>query len=320
MRLVAFLVCSCALAQTWQMQESGTTASLRGLSVVSDSVVWASGAKGTVLRTVDQGAAWVSVGPAGAADLDFRDIQAFSANEAIAMSAGEGRLSRLYRTTDGGATWTLLKSNGPEGFWDAFGMWDATHGILLGDPVDGRFTILTTSDGRTWSELQGPKAEKNEAAFAASGTALITRGTREAWFATGGTGGGRIFHTEDAGRTWSVTKVTRPVTETGGIYSLAFCGKDGFAVGGDYANPNDVATHAWISADNGKTWKVAAAAPRGYRSAVDCGVAVGTSGADAWNGSQWRSLGDMPLHAAAHGPQTVWAVGPEGRIALLAGR
>ena len=141
MRLVVFLACCCAFGQTWQVQESGTTASLRGLSVVDDSVVWASGSKGTILRTVDQGATWTSIGPTGAADLDFRDIQAFSASDAIAMSAGEGRVSRLYKTTDGGATWTLLKSNGPQGFWDAFGMWDATHGILLGDPVDGRFTI-----------------------------------------------------------------------------------------------------------------------------------------------------------------------------------
>ena len=197
MRLVVFLACCCAFGQTWQTQESGTTASLRGLSVVDDSVVWASGSTGTVMRTVDQGATWTSIGPAGAADVDFRDIQAFSATEAIAMSAGEGRLSRLYKTTDGGATWTLLKSNGPQGFWDAFGMWDATHGILLGDPVDGRFTILATSDGRTWNALEGPKAEKGEAAFAASGTALITRGTREAWFATGGTGGGRIIGSSD---------------------------------------------------------------------------------------------------------------------------
>ena len=142
-------------------------------------MAWASGTKGTVLRTTD-GVTWQSANPPGVADLDFRDIEALSDRIAFAMSAGEGRASRLYKTADGGASWTLLRANGAEGFWDSLAMWDATHGILMGDPVDGRFTILTTSDGATWVAQEGPKAEKGEAAFAASGTALVVRGTREA--------------------------------------------------------------------------------------------------------------------------------------------
>ena len=57
--------------------------------------------------------------------------------------------------------------------------------------------------------------------------------------------------------------------------------------------------------------------PHGYRSGVDCTIAVGTSGGDNWDGSEWRSLGDVPLNSIGHGPRTVWAVGPEGRIASL---
>ena len=51
--LAALLSTSTAFAQSWRPEPSGTTAELRGLSVVSDKVAWASGAKGTVLRTVD---------------------------------------------------------------------------------------------------------------------------------------------------------------------------------------------------------------------------------------------------------------------------
>ena len=40
------------------MQESGVTANLRGISAVSDTVVWASGANGTVVRTLDGGDHW----------------------------------------------------------------------------------------------------------------------------------------------------------------------------------------------------------------------------------------------------------------------
>jgi len=37
----------------WQMEESGTTAGLRGIDSVDGTVAWASGTEGTVLRTVD---------------------------------------------------------------------------------------------------------------------------------------------------------------------------------------------------------------------------------------------------------------------------
>ena len=42
----------------WQEQKSGTTARLRGLSVVDENVVWASGTNGTFVRTIDGGAHW----------------------------------------------------------------------------------------------------------------------------------------------------------------------------------------------------------------------------------------------------------------------
>jgi hypothetical protein len=40
----------------WQVQESGTTAGLRGIDSVDGTVAWASGSGGTVLRTIDGGA------------------------------------------------------------------------------------------------------------------------------------------------------------------------------------------------------------------------------------------------------------------------
>ena len=51
------LMASTAAAQ-WVKQEVGTDASFRGLSVVNAKIVWASGTKGTFIRTVDGGAHW----------------------------------------------------------------------------------------------------------------------------------------------------------------------------------------------------------------------------------------------------------------------
>jgi photosystem II stability/assembly factor-like uncharacterized protein len=124
----------------WQMQDSGTTAGLRGIDSVDGTIAWASGTGGTVLKTIDGGAHWQKCAVPDAendgATLDFRGVQAWDANTAIVMASGPGEKSRLYKTTDGCRTWKLmLKNNDPEGFYDAFTFWDRKHGFLLGDPI-----------------------------------------------------------------------------------------------------------------------------------------------------------------------------------------
>lgn len=112
--LVAATLSAIAHAQAvksgpWEMQQSGTTANLRGIHAVGGGVAWASGANGTVLRTEDSGYMWQSCAmPPGAENLDFRGIWAWDANTAIVMSSGPGDQSRLYKTTDGCSHWMLL--------------------------------------------------------------------------------------------------------------------------------------------------------------------------------------------------------------------
>ncbi len=125
----------------WTIQQSNTTADLRGIDNVGHGIAWASGTNGTVLHTTDNGATWLLCKtPPDAEHLDFRGIQAFDANTAIVMSSGKGDLSRLYKTTDGCQTWKLVFTNpDKEGFWDAIQNSQETNpeltGILVGDPV-----------------------------------------------------------------------------------------------------------------------------------------------------------------------------------------
>ncbi len=202
-------------------------------------IVWASGSGGTYLRTLDGGTHWNAAKVPGAADLDFRAVRAFDDKTAYLLSIGTRReIAQSTKPADGGERWQLLYTNpDPKGFWDALAFWDADHGIILGDPVDGHFTILTTSDaGATWHAQKTPAAVPSEGAFAASNSCLVVRGSREVWFGTGGPGGARVFHSKDAGQTWTVAKT--PIRNDGasaGIFSLAFSdGKHGIAVGGDY--------------------------------------------------------------------------------------
>lgn len=310
------------LAQSWVPQESGTTASLRGVSAVDAKIVWASGTKGTYLRTTDAGATWRAMSVPGAADLDFRGIQAFDEKTAIVLSAGPGEKSRVYRGA--GDQWRLVFTNpDPKGFFDALAFWDAAHGILLGDPVDGHFVVFTTSDGgESWRRQKTPAALANEGAYAASNTCLVVRGTREAWF---GTGGARVFHSTDGGATWSVAKTPmRNDSSSAGIFSLAFADpRHGIAVGGDYNKATETSGNIAITSDGGKTW-AAGALPGGYRSAVvyvpdrKMWIAVGTSGSDLSvdDGKSWKAFDTGNYNAAAFASGDAgWAVGPKGAIA-----
>src|SRR4029077_16099330 len=100
-----FCALSLAVSAQWIKQNVNTTASLRGLSVVNEKVVWASGTGGTVIRTIDGGKTWNVITVPGSEKLDFRDIEAFDANTAYILSIGNGEASRIYKTIDGGKNW-----------------------------------------------------------------------------------------------------------------------------------------------------------------------------------------------------------------------
>src|SRR5262245_2890219 len=138
MRLLSFLILLCATAANaqWTKLPVPTTASLRGLSVVSAKVIWASGTGGTVIKTIDGGKTWSVVAVPGAEKLDFRGIHAFNERNALIMSSGpaEQGQARLYRTQDGGRSWQqVFEEKRPGIFFDAIAFWDRQHGIVLSD-------------------------------------------------------------------------------------------------------------------------------------------------------------------------------------------
>src|SRR5215207_7868366 len=122
---------------TVQVLTSGTNTSLRGLSVVSDDIVWVSGSRGTVGRTTNGGKDWKWMVVKGFEKTEFRDIEAFDLTTAVIMGTGEP--AYMLRTTDGGDTWKVVYENKTTGmFLDAMEFWNINAGIVIGDPINGR--------------------------------------------------------------------------------------------------------------------------------------------------------------------------------------
>ena len=337
---------------TLELLNSGTDASLRGVSVVDDRVVWASGSKGTVLRTTDGGATWERRKLVAPTRLDIRDIHGFNADTAIAMATA----GRLFRTTDGGEHWkTVYVAVDTSVFLDAISFWDDRYGIVLGDPTSlraermaapgtpnivdadpmaSRFLILLTDNGgETWRELRSvdsPPAEPGEAAFAASGSALIVAGSNDAYFGTGGASVARFYHSANRGRTWVVSHT--PIVAgapSRGIFSVTGGnGLDLLVAGGDYTKPAMALPNLAISQDGGRTFGLIRTRPPQYVSSIIwsrggshllvAGITgIAYSPADPM---QWTTLHPGEWNALAAGTGHDWAVGANGRIGRISWR
>ena len=330
--LIAAIVAARADAQ-WTYGRSGTTAELRGLSAPTDAVVWASGARGTVVRSLDAGRTWLADSATDFATLDLRSIHAFGPQRALAASAGEAEkgLAHVLATIDGRA-WRAVFSTSVKGaFLDAIAFWDARSGIALSDPVDGAFLMLRTDDGgRTWARIPVaalPPVLAGEAAFAASGSSIALAGDSLIWIGTGGGGRARVMRSADRGRTWHVVDV--PVHAEGsaaGIFSVSFFDTDrGIVAGGDYTKPRLAATSVALTTDGGLTWRAAKAPPAAYLSGIAYAgspervVAVGLAGTfvSRDGGDTWAHTDTLALNSVRCAGSRCFAAGPRGRVAVM---
>lgn len=311
-----------------ELVPSGTTQLLVGLHVVSERVLWASGAGGTVLRTTDGGTTWRATVVAGAEKMQFRDVHATDSLHAWVLAIGNADSSRIYRTTDGGVSWQRTFTNDdPAAFYDCFAWWDARRAIVMGDGVRGRTPVRLTSDaGATWTAIareRQPVADSGEGSLAASGSCVAVAGTRHAWIGTvGSAAGARVLSSTDGGQTWGAS-----VTPIGGGAKGAFAAsvvfRDtlvGFAGG-------DPAPQVARTTDGGRTWTATGSpalggplyglALRGARSPL---LAVGPKGASVStdDGAHWRLVHEGNWWHAEFASDTVaWLVGPRGALARV---
>jgi photosystem II stability/assembly factor-like uncharacterized protein len=310
--------------------ESGVKTSLRGLSVVNDNVVWVSGSNGMVGKSTNGGKNWKWVTVKGFEKADFRDIEAFDANSAIIMAIAEP--AYILKTMDGGDSWKLVYENKTKGmFLDAMEFRDQRNGIVIGDPIGGRFFLATTSDGgATWVDKpmdQRPLADSGEACFASSGTNIRYLYNRTTVFVSGGLNS-RLFYNN--------SPLDLPITkgqETTGANSVAAwdnfknnAGKRIIVVGGDFTKDSSDFKNCYVSEDGGKSWKRPKTPPHGYRSCVeflnkDQVVSCGLNGVDYSidGGKSWKWISTEGFHACrfARFGSSVYLAGGNGKIGKL---
>lgn len=297
-------------AQNYSLKQlaSGKNTSMRGLSVVTDSVAWVSGSNGYVGKTLDGGKTWEWTQPKGYEKLDFRDIEAFDKLKAIVVNAGSP--AYVLSTIDGGKTWRQVYKNTDSAiFLDGMGFWDANQGIIFGDPIHNKMQLLKTVDGGlTWQDISA-KLKKDlkvgEAGFAASGTTIRTAADGKVWIATGGSTS-NIYYSPNYGHRWKVYKC--PIIQgenSTGPFSIAFFNdRKGIVVGGNYLKDKENTNNVLLTKNGGRSWFKPEQPVLGYRSAVEyvneqlC-FATGSSGTDvsADGGKTWTNISTQNFNA-----------------------
>ena len=318
-------------------QTSGTSALLQAVHAASSQVVWAVGHRGVVLRSTNGGDRWDRRLTPSGDSLEFRDVHAINADTAWILSTGNGTASRIYRTTDGGASWTRQFMNtDTAAFYDclSFGSGPARTGIAFSDASGARTNILyTDTDGAAWHLLPPavvPAPQPGEGAFAASGLCVTHADARTVFIATGSPGA-RLFRSRDGGRTWAVKSTPFVRGAVAGLTGLAFKdGETGLAVAADINRLRTDSSTAVIglTTDAGETWELRTRPPLpgalvgvAWVPGAGAETAVVTSYGGAFITSDaarsWRTLMSAVTTGVSAVGTRAWIVGGGGMITRL---
>ncbi|MBL0940612.1 MAG: oxidoreductase [Gemmatimonadaceae bacterium] len=263
--LVAIVVSATALNAQPRITPvtSGVTPLLQSVHAAGDSVVWAAGHRGTVLRSRDAGRTWEKLPTPSGDSLEYRDVHGMGADTAWILSAGAGAKSRIYRTTDGGKQWALQFLNADTAaFYDCLSFGSPTSGVAFSDASGGRTNILQTSNGgaawtlRPVSDVPAPL--NGEGAFAASGQCVAHASPSHVVITTGSPGA-RLLSSHDGGRTWRADSTPFVRGAVAGLTGIAFATPQrAVAVAGDInALRTDTSSAViGITNDAGRTWSM----------------------------------------------------------------
>jgi photosystem II stability/assembly factor-like uncharacterized protein len=139
---------------TGRLQVTGVTGlrteSLQAVSVVDTNFAVAAGYDGVVYKTFDRGVTWQSIGyPNLPSEFYISDVKFIDHNLGYITGSRPGIAVNMYRTTDGGTTWTLQSVN--SGF--SLDFIDANQGWTMDV---GGLGFRTRNGGASWLQIIMP--------------------------------------------------------------------------------------------------------------------------------------------------------------------
>ena len=270
---------SCAMYKTinggtsWTKQPVSSNYALYSVCF-SDTVGWAVGYDGIILKSVNNGDMWTIINAGNILTSNLNGINFYrykNAGRTLYLGMAVGDLGMAKRSVDVGTTWTTIMSDwvNYKTLYDVQ-MVDTLYGYAVG--AKGKI-MKTTDGGLSWfHQNSGLRAELWSVWFADS---LRGAAVGDSAISTGGYTDGKIYTTFDGGNNWN--SLTFPYCTFEGVhfpYATIGC-----AVG--FNGRNAVSAHTsdggvnWkldtVFNFNGRLWSVA------FASALN-GVAVGDSG------------------------------------------
>lgn len=198
----------------WIEQASGVSERLYFVDAVDQDVAWVVGSNRTVLRTTNGGDTWSSVSDALSSEIqNLYVVDAIDENTAfVATVTGDSNagtnIALVYRTKNGGVSWTKVFEL-PSGWIDNLTMFSRNSGILIGDPINGFWTVYRTTDGGdNWTAITNPPSAGDNDWSGMNSFCWLDH--LNGWF---GTNTPDIYHTTDGGLNWN-RETMPPLTRT----------------------------------------------------------------------------------------------------------
>ena len=205
-------------SQTWSVLSSGTSQSLYGISPLTSNNAISVGDNQTLVKTSNQGTMWTS--QILGSSFFARCLEFTSSTVGFAGGSDGGSVQYIYKTIDGGLSWSIVKTGTPAAIY-GISFLDASTGYAVCSSPGTSFIYKTTDGGSSWGSL-GNSGISNwmKQIKAIDANNVICVGT-----------GGKIQRSSDGGTNWTtsnngtydLTGISFPTSSIG--YICGFGGK-----------------------------------------------------------------------------------------------
>lgn len=173
---------------TWSKVITGTSTQFTALDFIDANTGYAGGSNQMLKKTVNGGNSWADLVLPSAPNYTVMDIKFINANTGYVLGFFILE-SRIWKTTDGGASWQTQTTGGANYLNNLYFL-DEMNGFASGGSLGGEIA-KTTNGGTTWQLVYQDNYKKLSMTFLNASTGFV------------GCAEGRVYKTVDGGNTWN---------------------------------------------------------------------------------------------------------------------